>query len=78
MDDPFDHRSRGVWIGGIGQFAGDAVGKPFQAGLVPVDRHHGHAAVGKLDGRRTTELASGADHDCHAARWDFHSSCDAP
>ena len=27
MDDPFDHWSRGLWIGGIDQLAGDAVGK---------------------------------------------------
>ena len=57
-DDPFDHWTGGLRVGGIGQFAGDAVGKLFQTGPVPVDRHHGHAAVGQLDGRRPTELAT--------------------
>jgi hypothetical protein len=67
-DDQLDHRSGGIWINGIDHFAGDAVGKPPLSG--PVDRHHGHAAIGKLDGRRTTEFAGGADDERHAASWE--------
>jgi len=70
VGDPFDHRSGRLWIGGIDHLAGDAIGKPLQAGLAPVDGHHGHAAVGKLDGRGKTELASSTDHDCDTARRD--------
>jgi DNA-binding MarR family transcriptional regulator len=32
VGDPFDHRSGRLWIGGIDHLAGDAIGKPLQAG----------------------------------------------
>ncbi len=71
MHDALHQWSHRVWIGGINQFAGNATWEPFQAALVTVDRDHGHAFVGKLEGGSAPELAGGADHDRNAVGRQF-------